>query len=419
MATKKSPEEMSVETLMNKLDKKYSTFKETEFVKSNLLSMDIVMGGKGIPLGKTIDICSESGLGKSTLLLHVAKNLCDQGYKCIWIDSECALDDSILNGIDNPDPKNHPVGPLMEHKNEKNFLLYTTSSFAGVEEILDSFMPTKQYQFIFIDSLTNITSESRLSSTVYDKDAVSIDKVQVASDARLQSLFMKKYKAMSHETGVTIFFVSQQRTYINMGYGGKPSGATRAGGKAIKYNLDCMLDLINGGEIKEKRETINGTEEIKIGRNILLCITEKCRFGPGNVKVPGVIYYGKGFSNASTLRRFMEIKQVADGNKLKPMLSNSGRSYTLILGDEKIKLDGGENVKNYIKDNFDKILTYFDSSDFALIKEDFQEAVSGAQSDDLSDDFEFEYTIDAPSGVSTEDFDDSEDVEITVEEDNE
>lgn len=250
MATKKSPEEMSVETLMNKLDKKYSTFKETEFVKSNLLSMDIVMGGKGIPLGKTIDICSESGLGKSTLLLHVAKNLCDQGYKCIWIDSECALDDSILNGIDNPDPKNNPVGPLMEHKNDKNFLLYTTSSFAGVEEILDSFMPTKQYQFIFIDSLTNITSESRLSSTVYDKDAVSIDKVQVASDARLQSLFMKKYKAMSHETGVTIFFVSQQRTYINMGYGGKPSGATRAGGKAVKYNLDCMLDLINGGEIK-------------------------------------------------------------------------------------------------------------------------------------------------------------------------
>ena len=222
---------------------------------------------------------------------------------------------------------------------------------------------------------------------------------------------MKKVKVAAHMYGATIFFVSQQRTYINMGYGGKPSGAVRAGGKAIKYNMDGMIDIVNLGEIKEKRHTINGEEEIKVGRNIALYIQEKCRFGPGNVKVPAVIYYGKGYSNASTLRRFMETKEVADGNKLVPMLSNSGRSYTIRLGDEKIKLDGGNAVKNYIKENFDKILSYFDASDFALVQDDYNEAVNGSVADSLGDDFDI--VVDAPDS-NDEDFG-TDDYEVTIE----
>lgn len=413
---KKSAKEVTLDAVLSKLDKKYSAPTETTFVKTNLLSVDIVLGGQGIPLGKTIDICSESGLGKSTLLLHIAKNLCDQGYKCLWLDAECALDDDLINGIDNLNKDNKDLpeedrkGPLMRHKEDRNFIVYGNGeccSFADVENILDSIIPTEEVKFIFIDSLTNITSEARLMSTAYDSDAVSIDKVQVASDARAQSSFMKKYKAMAKRHNVTIFFVSQQRTYINMGYGGKPSGATRAGGKAIKYNLDCMIDLINAGEIKEKKKTINGEEEIKTGRNIILYIGEKCRFGPGNVKVPGAIYYGKGFSNVTTLRRFMEIKMVNDGGKERPMLSNSGRSYTIILGGEKIKLDGAANVKNYISENYDMILTYFDNSDFALIKNDFDDVVSGS----VADNFNAENEFVVAEGVELEDFDDDIDEE--------
>nr|DAW53593.1 MAG TPA: Helicase REPLICATION [Caudoviricetes sp.] len=409
MATKKSPAELSTEECLSRLSKKYSGYTPDEFVKTGLLSVDIVLGGKGIPMGKLIDVSSESGLGKSTLLLHIAKSLCDQGHKCVWIDSECALSDSILNGIDNAN--NAPVGPLMKYKDEGMFEIFTVSSYAAVEEILDMLMPQGDFKFYFIDSLTNITSEAFLKSTVYDKDAKSVDSVTVAEDARVQSKFMKKVKVFAKQYMATIFFVSQQRTYINMGYGGKPSGAVRAGGKAIKYNMDGMIDIINLGEIKEKKTTLNGEEEIKVGRNIALYIQEKCRFGPGNVKVPAVIYYGKGYSNASTLRRFMETKQVADGNKLAPMLSNSGRSYTIRLGDEKIKLDGGNAVKEYIKENFDKILSFFDASDFALVQEDFNEALQNSTADSLGDDFDV-VIDDGP--VNDDEFDSGDDFEVTI-----
>lgn len=409
MATKKSPAELSTEECLSRLSKKYSGYTPDEFVKTGLLSVDIVLGGKGIPMGKLIDVSSESGLGKSTLLLHIAKSLCDQGHKCVWIDSECALSDSILNGIDNAN--NAPVGPLMKYKDEGMFEIFTVSSYAAVEEILDMLMPQGDFKFYFIDSLTNITSEAFLKSTVYDKDAKSVDSVTVAEDARVQSKFMKKVKVFAKQYMATIFFVSQQRTYINMGYGGKPSGAVRAGGKAIKYNMDGMIDIINLGEIKEKKTTLNGEEEIKVGRNIALYIQEKCRFGPGNVKVPAVIYYGKGYSNASTLRRFMETKQVADGNKLVPMLSNSGRSYTIRLGDEKIKLDGGNAVKEYIKENFDKILSFFDASDFALVQEDFNEALQNSTADSLGDDFD---VVIEGEPVNGDEFDSGDDFEVTI-----
>lgn len=408
MATKKSPAELSTEECLSRLSKKYSGYTPDEFVKTGLLSVDIVLGGKGIPMGKLIDVSSESGLGKSTLLLHIAKSLCDQGHKCVWIDSECALSDSILNGIDNAN--NAPVGPLMKYKDEGMFEIFTVSSYAAVEEILDMLMPQGDFKFYFIDSLTNITSEAFLKSTVYDKDAKSVDSVTVAEDARVQSKFMKKVKVFAKQYMATIFFVSQQRTYINMGYGGKPSGAVRAGGKAIKYNMDGMIDIINLGEIKEKKTTLNGEEEIKVGRNIALYIQEKCRFGPGNVKVPAVIYYGKGYSNASTLRRFMETKQVADGNKLVPMLSNSGRSYTIRLGDEKIKLDGGNAVKEYIKENFDKILSFFDASDFALVQEDFNEALQNSAADSLGDDFD----VVIEGEPVNDDFDSGDDFEVAI-----
>lgn len=409
MATKKSPAELSTEECLSRLSKKYSGYTPDEFVKTGLLSVDIVLGGKGIPMGKLIDVSSESGLGKSTLLLHIAKSLCDQGHKCVWIDSECALSDSILNGIDNAN--NAPVGPLMKYKDEGMFEIFTVSSYAAVEEILDMLMPQGDFKFYFIDSLTNITSEAFLKSTVYDKDAKSVDSVTVAEDARVQSKFMKKVKVFAKQYMATIFFVSQQRTYINMGYGGKPSGAVRAGGKAIKYNMDGMIDIINLGEIKEKKTTLNGEEEIKVGRNIALYIQEKCRFGPGNVKVPAVIYYGKGYSNASTLRRFMETKQVADGNKLVPMLSNSGRSYTIRLGDEKIKLDGGNAVKEYIKENFDKILSFFDASDFALVQEDFNEALQNSAADSLGDDFD---VVIEGEPVNNDEFDSGDDFEVAI-----
>ena len=91
--TKKNLEDINIDDLLNDLDKQYSSTKQLPRIRSNILSLDIVLGGQGIPQGKMIEICSASGVGKSTLMLHASKNLCAQGYRVIWIDTEYATDD--------------------------------------------------------------------------------------------------------------------------------------------------------------------------------------------------------------------------------------------------------------------------------------------------------------------------------------
>ena len=95
--TKKNLEDINRDDLLNDLDKQYSSTRQLPRIRSNILSLDIVLGGQGIPQGKMIEICSASGVGKSTLMLHASKNLCAQGYRVIWIDTEYATDDELLN----------------------------------------------------------------------------------------------------------------------------------------------------------------------------------------------------------------------------------------------------------------------------------------------------------------------------------
>ena len=200
--TKKSLDNVDITDLLKDLNKEFSTTETLPRVKSELLSLDIVLGGQGIPLGKTIEIASASGVGKSTLLLHVSRNLCRQGYRVVWLDTEYATDDELLRKMG-----------LMDYKDDL-FNIFQVGTFEEVEKILDTLMPTGQVQFIVLDSLANLTSAANLASTVYNKDiAKSVENKQVAGDARSQTMFMKKYKTMCAKNNITMFFVNQLITF--------------------------------------------------------------------------------------------------------------------------------------------------------------------------------------------------------------
>lgn len=363
--TKKSLDNVNIDDILNDLDKEYNSTKPVEWIKSNILSLDIVLGGKGIPRGKMIEIASASGVGKSTLLLHVSRNVCAQGYRVVWIDTEYATDESLLEQMG-----------LTEYKDTGLFNIYQVSTFTKVEKILDTLLPTQQVDFVVIDSLANLTSESQIASTVYQKEvARSIDNLQVAGDARSQTLFMKKYKAMSSENNVTMFFVNQLRQFIPTGYG-QIAKEVHAGSKAVKYSQDCIIDLIPAGQVKGKKHTINGEEEIVIGSNVYFYIKEKSRICPGQVKVPGCIIFSKGFSNIATLKILMEMKKVPFEGRMVKMLTQSGQTYTLTFGGQQVKATYQSGVKEAIGQYYDDIMAEFSGEDFNVIKDDLDETVN-------------------------------------------
>lgn len=365
---------------MAALNKEYDAFKEEEYIKTDLLTLDIVFGGKGVPRGKFIELCSPSGLGKSTLFLHMAKNLCAKGYKCIWIDSEGAASDSILSGVGVKEFLYSESNP------EGNFFLFKASLYGDVEKILDTTLPSGDIDFVFIDSITSIIPDTRGDSIVTNKEAMSILQSRPGLNAQIMTLFLEKYTVSKIKLGTTFFFINQQRTKINITGMGAPTSTGAAGPNALGYSMDLRMELKNAGKIEETINTINGTEKVVIGSNVWV-ESSKSRFSAPFIKVPGVIYFGKGFSNLMTLTAFLKLKNTeVDGVKTK-MLTQGGAYFTVSYGNKSEKLFGTQNLKTYLSDHYNEILAEFTDADFSLVQDETSVENKFEESEISSEDF--------------------------------
>ena len=74
MAITKKKVTKSSKSLLELLETKYNAFFEPEKFSTGILPLDEVLGG-AIETGSLIELASESGVGKSTLALDLARNL--------------------------------------------------------------------------------------------------------------------------------------------------------------------------------------------------------------------------------------------------------------------------------------------------------------------------------------------------------
>ena len=60
------------------------SFDEEEDMPTGISSLDYILGG-GLLKGSLTEIVSDSGLGKSTICLQVANNICSSGNKLTFV----------------------------------------------------------------------------------------------------------------------------------------------------------------------------------------------------------------------------------------------------------------------------------------------------------------------------------------------
>ncbi|MDB5303632.1 MAG: RecA protein, partial [Phycisphaerales bacterium] len=65
-----------------------------EGIPTGSLSLDIALGGQGIPKGRVVEVFGPESSGKTTLMLHVIANAQKLGGVAAFIDAEHALDPS-------------------------------------------------------------------------------------------------------------------------------------------------------------------------------------------------------------------------------------------------------------------------------------------------------------------------------------
>src|SRR3982751_1176588 len=67
---------------------------EIEGISTGALSLDLALGGKGLPRGRIIELFGPESSGKTTLALHAVANAQKEGGVAAFIDVEHALDPS-------------------------------------------------------------------------------------------------------------------------------------------------------------------------------------------------------------------------------------------------------------------------------------------------------------------------------------
>ena len=67
---------------------------EVEGISTGALSLDLALGGKGLPRGRIIELFGPESSGKTTIALHAVANAQKDGGVAAFIDAEHALDPS-------------------------------------------------------------------------------------------------------------------------------------------------------------------------------------------------------------------------------------------------------------------------------------------------------------------------------------
>ena len=303
---------------------------EDHFFPSGSLVLDAVLsnGKGGIPAGKFISITSSEGVGKSTICLHIARNCCAKGYKCLFIDTEVGTQATQLENFS-----------MMQFVRNGTFIPKNIQTY---RELDDTFAKALKYvkeeggklKFIFLDSLTDVTPDQVLSTNIADLNQPGID-------ARAQSLFFRKYKKPITDAGITVFFVLQQRTKIGMSWGEK-SVDQGAGSHAAKHAMDIALELTRKNYLTK---TVKGhAEPIKFGSECLIQ-SIKNRYAPPMIPMTLHIHWGKGVSNSGAIASALILNGIAK--------TPNSRKFIIDYQGEAKEFLGKPRFEEFIKEHLD------------------------------------------------------------------
>lgn len=261
------------------------TAREESFCPSGSIILDaIISNGRGIPEGTFIEIASESGCGKSTMCLHIAKKYCSQGKRVIYIDTESGLNGNQIDCFG-----------MRQYVDDMLFIPVRLQTYGEVDDFLLKVLEDKDVALIIYDSIT-ATVPGRLT----EKNVDEMNEPGVA--ARIQSNFMQKFKARFKNSNKTVIFVNQLRTKIAMGYG-QVTKLAQAGGQALGYYMDVRIMM---KKIKMLEQTLPGYEKpVPYGCDLAIW-TDKNRYARPMLKKIITIHFGKGISNAGALRAVLE-----------------------------------------------------------------------------------------------------------------
>ena len=337
--------------LFDILEKKYNAYFEPEKFKTGIIPLELVLNGH-LETGSLIELSGESQTGKSTLLLHLCKTMCEKGERVVYIDTEGSVKLDQMKGIGL-----EPYLATKEHK-DNLFTLVKESGYNEVEGLISEFLKVGGYKLFIIDSLTALTADIYLDL----KEDRNATENRVGFDALMNSRFLKKLNGLKTEHNCIFIFINQTRIDMQ----GYVTSYKSSGGQAVKFFPDVRLFMKMKQKLFDKRLLATGESEIPIGAMTTI-EAHKSRLGLGFIPYPMTVYFGKGISNLASVEDFLTntITVNVDGTDIQALEKLSSVSYVLHLPSGDYKTTKGANgIRELIIEHYEEaeglVLSYLE-----------------------------------------------------------
>ena len=251
-ATKKlSSREAAIERVIAQIEKQYGQgsimqmdehlYARIEGIPTGALSLDIALGGRGIPRGRVTELYGPESSGKTTLALHVIASAQKAGGVAAFIDAEHALDTTWAKrlGVD-------VSGMLVSQPDTGEQAL----------DIAEMLIKSNSVDVIVVDSVAALTPRVELEGEMGDK--------HIGLQARLMSQAMRKLTGVIGKSKTALIFINQIRMKIGVMFG---NPETTTGGRALKFYSSVRIDIRRIATIKDNTGAIGSRARARVVKN--------------------------------------------------------------------------------------------------------------------------------------------------------
>jgi recombination protein RecA len=210
-------------------------------ISTGALSLDLALGGKGIPRGRIVEIFGPESSGKTTLALTVAAHAQKAGGVAAFIDAEHALD---------------PTWARRIGVNIDELLVSQPDTGEQALEICELLVRSSAVDVIIIDSVAALIPRAEIEG--------EMGEAQVGLQARLMSQAMRKLTGVIARSNTTVIFINQIREKIGVMFG---SPETTPGGRALKFYSSVRIDIRRTSSIKDGETSIGNRVRARVVKN--------------------------------------------------------------------------------------------------------------------------------------------------------
>ncbi len=275
-------------------------------ISTGSISLDLALGGRGVPAGRVIEVFGPESSGKTTLNLHIIASVQKAGGVAAFIDAEHALDPSWAKRLG---------------VNIDDLLVSQPDTGEQALEICELLVRSNAVDLIVIDSVAALIPRAEIEGEMGDS--------HVGLQARLMSQALRKLTGAINQSKCTVVFINQIREKIGVMFG---NPETTPGGRALKFYSSIRLDIRRTGSIKEGDTAVGNRVRVKVVKNKVAPPFRQAEFD---------IMFDEGISATGDL-----LDLAVDTN----VVQKSGAWFSF----NEVRLgQGRENSKQFLKDNPD------------------------------------------------------------------